>query len=157
MFSQIHDLLNATTTMKILILKQEDGTLSVTAEPIPSQGKMPMFAPLVVSGTPEELNEGFAAILADHTNGRASMIDQLEAVKAEMAESVKAATEKLKNPKKKTGGAAKASTGEPGELEEESEEVREAFSSAGVTSKTTPIKTANGKSGPAQSSIDLFD
>jgi len=154
MFRQINDLLNATTTMKMLILKQEDGTLSVTAEPIPSQGKMPLFAPLVVSGTPEELNDGFAAILAEHTIVRASMIDQLEAAKVEMAESVKAATEKLKAPKKKGAGAAQAGAAELGE---ESEEVKEAFTSAGVTSKTTPLKKATGKSSPAQSSIDLFE
>ena len=153
MFRQINDLLNATTTMKILILKQEDGTLSVTAEPIPSQGKMPLFAPLVVSGTPEELNEGFAAILAEHTIVRASMIDQLEAAKVEMAESVKAATDKLKAPKKKGAGAG---SGAAGEQDEEGEDVKEAFTSAGVTSKTTPLKTGTGKSSPAQSSIDLF-
>ena len=151
MFKKISDLLDDSTTLKMIVRKLDDGTLSVTAEPIPSKGIAPIFAPLVVSGTPEELDAEFDTILESHTFTRSSLISQVEEVKANMAESVKNATEKAKaaSGKKSVIGQTKSAGASAEELED-GEDVEEAFGAAGVTS----IKSA--KSGATLSSIELF-
>jgi len=152
MFKKISDLLDDSTTLKMIVRKLDDGTLSVTAEPIPSKGIAPIFAPLVVSGTPEELDAEFDTILESHTVIRSSLISQVEEVKANMAESVKNATEQAKaasGSKQRVIGQTK-SAGASEEGLEEGEDVEEAFGAAGVTS----IKSA--KSGATLSSIELF-
>lgn len=79
MFNQLAPLVRASEKV-VLTLAMNGDTLSVVVMPVVKKADDPALgAPLAVSGTPTELDEGFTEALRSYTTTRQSLAEQVEA------------------------------------------------------------------------------
>lgn len=79
MFNQLAPLVSASEKV-VLTLAMIGNTLSVVVMPVVKKADDPALgAPLALSGTPTELDEGFADALRSYTTTRQSLAEQVEA------------------------------------------------------------------------------
>ncbi|TWG87888.1 PRTRC genetic system protein E [Cupriavidus gilardii J11] len=79
MFNQLAPLVGASEKV-VLTLAMNGDMLSVVVMPVVKKADDPALgAPLAISGTPTELDEGFAEVLRSYTTTRQSLVEQVEA------------------------------------------------------------------------------
>jgi PRTRC genetic system protein E len=114
MFKELHGLAtHAELTMRITAAG-EMLRIIVIPKPVAEAGciNSALTTPLVVSATPDELNQEFTRVLREYATSRKSLSDTLEETKAYMdaakQEAVKKATDAAKNTTKKAADAPAA-------------------------------------------------
>lgn len=93
MFQALYELCQ-TATLALTISAHEDGRMTVNVVPKPKQdaGEAALAAPLSLTATPEEFDEGFVMALRGYAAKRASLLEQAEATN-EVLEAAKRASQ----------------------------------------------------------------
>lgn len=108
MFTAIQALLTSTLSLNLTVVKNEDGTITVTIIPKGSSKKESEGAlntPLTLTGTPEELDEEFASIIANFSAKRLSLAEQFAATEAILEAAEKESQSKATSAVKKSASS----------------------------------------------------
>lgn len=110
MFSNLMPLLNSVDSVK-LTLKVTNGLISVVVIPQPkSNGDSALSQPLTLTGTPAELDEGFAEALSSFQTSRLSLEEQTAATEAILNAAKKKSSEKAVKALSTTAGKTESGT-----------------------------------------------
>jgi len=110
MFEVLKNLL-AASAKGVSVIFNQDGTVTVTVFPKVAEGTNAVLqAPLVLTGTVEELDEQFASILADNIGKRLTLAEQVAATNAVMEAAATEVTAKATKAVAKASKPAAAKT-----------------------------------------------
>jgi len=113
MFVELKQLLENASGLTLTI-SATDGGLQVVVSPKAAQGSNSgLVRPLVLTGTPEELDEGFVNTLAGFIKARQTLSDQLAAAQADIEAAAKAAAAQGKEKKSQTGKSKSPAASKP--------------------------------------------
>lgn len=121
MFQELKALLKSSSSISLTIAEASADRITVTVVPkTKMDADEPKLAtPLSLTGTPEELDQEFGALLLNYTEQHASLAEQLEATTAIMQaakkDSEKKATKALSKPLKETKEVQTAAPAEGGD------------------------------------------
>jgi len=153
MFQELSAFLAHLASLSLTLVGNPDGTLTVTVTPKGAKVAGALDTPLSLTGTPAELDEGFADILASYSGKRLSLVEQFAATEAILEAAKKEATEKAKKSiakPSKTVAAKSAATGEADDSsDDDNDDDNEGCSTATSESSSTTTK-------PAETEADLW-
>lgn len=90
MFSTLEPLLKACGQLKLILIAGDNGIIKVAVTPERKPGSEPALSqPLFLSGTANELDEGFATAIGSYTVARTSLVEQVEATTTIMKDAEK--------------------------------------------------------------------
>jgi len=124
MFTAIKPLLATCASLNLFLVLNDDDTITVTSIPLNKKegGDAALQTPLSLTGTAEELSEGFAEAVSKYSSKRQSLIEQLEATELILDAAKKDAATKASTAVKKGAGKTKPESTSSGEGDGEHEE-----------------------------------
>lgn len=146
MFVQLMQLLAACASLTVSMVANANGTITVTVMPKAAKAgdeNLALNTPLCLTGTAEELDEGFVEALKSFTAARGSLTEQVEATNAILEAAKKEAVTKATNAGKKPAGKkSSASSAAASEEEDEEEGSQDEASSTAAPAASTQAATA---------------
>lgn len=149
MFHELHNMLAGLTSLTLSLAANPDNTITVTVTPMGAKTAGALNIPLSLTGTPVELDEGFATILAGYTAKRQDLSEQLAATEAILEAARKESADKAK---KAIAKPAKSSTPVVADDDEDSDGDQDDEGA----SNTAPASTVS-TSTPAVAASDASD
>ena len=133
MFKALFALAQSCANVTLSLTANADATVTVIIAPKPKEGVSDgvLKRPLSLTGTPEELDEKFVALVGEYAQGRKTLEEQLESTKSVLDAAAQAAKDKASKAVVKASTSGKGSTpaGKPG-----------------ATAKTPLVKPGDGES-----------
>ncbi len=116
LFKSLAGYLAGNLAVTLSVASAEDGKLRVTVLPKPRQKTegdgAALATPLVLTGSPDELDANFEQLVATHVRAQQSLAEQLEATTAVIEAAKKAASSKAAKAVSKPAATAKAASAE---------------------------------------------
>ncbi|MCI0150954.1 PRTRC system protein E [Paraburkholderia sediminicola] len=138
MFQQLDALVRASGKLQ-MVLKTDGDKLAVVMIPQGDSKEVALRQPLVLTGTPAELDEGFAAAIFAYSSVHASLSEQVAATTAILQEAEKSHASKAQKSLAKGGKATpRAATGADNE-EKEDDDPASVSSEASTSSSPVPV------------------
>ncbi|TDN59056.1 PRTRC system protein E [Paraburkholderia sp. BL10I2N1] len=148
MFQQLEALVRASGKLQ-LTLKMDSDRMAVVVVPSGEGKEAALRQPLILSGTPAELDEGFIEAIRSYSAAHASLSEQVSVTAAILQEAEKSLSSKAQKALKGPKAPAKEATG-PVEGDDDDDDADDTRSEASAPS-TTPEPAAENSSG-----TDLF-
>ncbi|MEZ0606270.1 PRTRC system protein E [Paraburkholderia sp. IW21] len=137
MFQQLDALVRASGKLQ-MVLKTDGDKLAVVVIPQGDSKEVALRQPLVLTGTPAELDEGFAAAIGAYSAVHASLSEQVAATTAILQEAEKSHASKAQKSLAK-GGKAVPRAATDADSEEEDDDQAGASSDASTPSSQVPV------------------
>lgn len=131
MFKELAELTKS-TSIHLILSASGDNELKVVVLPQTREGMNPALCqPLILTATPEELDEKFVNVLRDYKTARKSLEEQLEDAKLVMEAAGKSAQDATTSATKKASPKPAPATAPPSTVSEETKSVDAKTSTAG--------------------------